>query len=599
MKKFLIPLLIFLLMIVSCAAPGNEDPGEEDLPDPGTDPVNDEIVRLIDPSQLSLFRAGIEDATALGIRTGESAGEQRSFVVSRTTENSQNYLVKSTTEYIPDDPEFDDSGLTSVTFTAITTSENATEITGEKRLVAAGSKDFPHIGSIAFASSEGFTYTVTGQDDDVLIENITDNDSNDLDPEVGVIRIGDLEKGNKYMVTYLGTSTEVTITQDEIDGEIDKLYVLSGYTFISYVPQGMSERPSDNDLEYDTDGIAMYDKTDYFASNTRQSFIIDNESGYIYPIENFHIRKIEGGCLLSDSDNYIYDFRITDSGSLEIYSIFSNPSITWYNVFKDKYGHVYIYNNRLNEYYPDTNTFFFRYEYETRTDPFYMLNSNGEAVKFQQPENNSAAFSSISVINENGSERELTSSDNFDIYYWPSRIHWLMRPYKAVNGRIYGYIRDTESSIYSYGPTMFMYDPFENMTYITYFGLQNGRWYFGDYALVDYDVILMYSENEEAVYCLSNAWDYFVKVMENAVQIDDNRFAEISIDTLPSSATKVLSNCRLSDDRSSFLTYGPQGNTYYDIVVERGSDGKVVVKSYISGTYEEPQKKITLQPINR
>ena len=45
--------------------------------------------------------------------------------------------------------------------------------------------------------------------------------------------------------------------------------------------------------------------------------------------------------------------------------------------------------------------------------------------------------------------------------------------------------------------------------------------------------------------------------------------------TLQSSIAKVLSNCDLSDDWSSLLTYGPQGNTYYDIVGECESDGKV------------------------
>lgn len=595
MKKFLIPLLIFLLMIVSCAAPGNEDPGKEDLPDSGTDPVNDEIVRLIDPSQLSLFRAEIEDATALGIRTGESAGERRSFFVSRTTENSQNYLVKSTTEYIPDDPEFDDNGLTSVTFTAITTSENTTEITGEKRLVAAGSKDFPHMGSIAFASSEGFTYTVTGQDDDVLIENITDNDSNDLDPEVGVIRIGDLEKGNKYMVTYLGTSTEVTITQDEIDGEIDKLYVLSGYTFISYVPQGMSERPSDNDLEYDTDGIAMYDKTDYFASNTRQSFIIDNESGYIYPIENFHIRKIEGGCLLSDSDNFIYDFRITDSGNLEIYSIFSNPSITWYNVFKDKYGHVYIDNNRLDGFYSESNTFFYKKSNPSvvESGPYYVLTSTGEAVRITMDNSNSNFVESVSLVMGNASFRSLNSSDNFVLVY---DSDWDIRPYMIDSGVLHMY-RFAPDVLFDSGFGVYRYDSSSDINRVLYFNFFPHIHYFGLYALEDNDLILIYSEELNSVFVLYDAWECFNEIMDTFTPDIKNK--EHTVEEMPEGVELILSNCSISDDRSSFLTYGPQGNTYYDILVERGSDGKVVVKSYISGTYEEPQKKITLQPINR
>ena len=60
----------------------------------------------------------------------------------------------------------------------------------------------------------------------------------------------------------------------------------------------------------------------------------------------------------------------------------------------------------------------------------------------------------------------------------------------------------------------------------------------------------------------------------------------------------VLENCSISDDKTSFLTYGVNGNTYYEVVVEN-VNGQVQVNSYVSGTYERPQTKILLQPINK
>ena len=60
----------------------------------------------------------------------------------------------------------------------------------------------------------------------------------------------------------------------------------------------------------------------------------------------------------------------------------------------------------------------------------------------------------------------------------------------------------------------------------------------------------------------------------------------------------VQENISINDDYSSFLTYGVSGNVNYDMVLEE-VNGEMVVKSYVSGTYEAPQVKIILQPINR
>ena len=61
---------------------------------------------------------------------------------------------------------------------------------------------------------------------------------------------------------------------------------------------------------------------------------------------------------------------------------------------------------------------------------------------------------------------------------------------------------------------------------------------------------------------------------------------------------KILENCNISEDFTSFLTYGVAGNTYYDIVAEE-EDGETVINQYVKGTYQKPQIKVILQPLNK
>ena len=174
------------------------------------------------------------------------------------------------------------------------------------------------------------------------------------------------------------------ISQDEINGDIDKLNVLDCYTFVSYVPKGKSQRPSDDELTFDTDGISLYDKTDYFSDSTRQSFIIDNQTGYVYKINNFKIKEIKGGCLLSGDDKFVYDFKINDKSEVEIFSLFKNDSVEWFSCFKDKYGNKYIQNDKLNTYDQTTNTYFYVFM------PFENNHQHSKSINYELTENNEA-----------------------------------------------------------------------------------------------------------------------------------------------------------------------------------------------------------------
>lgn len=596
MNKIICILLSILAITfaVSCSQPDNSS-SINDGNGPSTNP-DGTISGLISPVQLAQFRAEIVDATALGIKS-DTVGSARGITLSRSA-GDQNYLVKSTVEYRPGDIEYDNTGLTAVTFTRVTTTEADSEITGEKRLVAAGSKDYPHEGTVAFIATEGFIYDLYDESETLIYEGITDNCDQDYDKQEGVIRLGGLTKGTKYYARYTGTGTETTITQDDIDGEIDKVYVLGDYTFISFVPKGTSDRPSDDHLTYDSDGIATYDKTNYYSANDRVSFIISNNTGYIYLLENFNIREIQGGCLLSAEDNYIYDFRITDDNNLEIYALFTSDDISWYYVFKDKYGQVFILNDKIEEYYPDTRTQFY-----SKTG--YILTSTGEALRVSA-DYGFAEIKSVSMVTDGGGSRTILADENFDIYFNRFGVdvsgfeNYYGSPYKCEAGIIYGFFYDRNfPDTFGYR-SYFVFDT--TTEEYTHFQAAESGYIIADYALSNYDTLLVYSKSRQELRSLSNPFALFKEKSKDKVitpSIGPRYYniteEDVGFDSLP----LILEDASLSDTYDSFLTYGRYGTTYYDIIAEEDGNGNVVFNSYITGTYEKPQTKIVLQPINR
>jgi hypothetical protein len=212
--------------------------------------------------------------------------------------------------------------------------------------------------SISFTAFDGLTYEVKSGET-MIKANLKDNQQGDLDEKEGVITIDGLTQGLPYDVYYEGYVVLETITQDEVDGQVDKLFVLYQYTFISFVPLYLNQRPTFKDLKLDYDGFALYDKKDYFSSSIRQSFVVDNDSGFIYKIENTNIESISKGILWLKNNFVPHDLRIKPDGDLEFYPIFTNASIIAFDAFKDKYGNKFILNNRLNQTFVESKTTFF------------------------------------------------------------------------------------------------------------------------------------------------------------------------------------------------------------------------------------------------
>ena len=572
---------------------------------------------------LSDYVLNIGNATALGVYSGEgedvATTSVKALAKKEDTEQKNYIAMSTTTDYDANAPEADATGLTKVSFTKTVTEDVQVETTGTKYVLARNK-------TVSFAAVEGFTYSVYYKDEAVYTD-VQDNDNTDEEEKEGIISLSVQKKDKDYEIRYHGIGEETTVTQEEIDGEIDKLYVLNEYTFMSFVPKGESKRPTQDGLTFDTDGIALYDKCDYFSNNERQSFIVHNATGYVYPLKNFNVKQICGGCLLSADDNYIYDFKINEQDEVEIFSLFQNDSIEWYSCFKDKYGNKFIQNNRLNMYDESTNTYFYVFNpfgYSEEVGQFrrwvdYELTENNECIQITYSDGTEMhaynEYNSIiesSIILANGEKRVLTTEDSFKIYYdankykangdYKTSANRVL--YKVENGIIFGYSHNIG---YSSAFSLIQFDGINNkysMYNSSSIDSHEDTFYYSVEFLEEYDVIMEYFNG--TVYYYKNVWDGFA-VLRDMPSTDNGyeasgtgRHEDCGSMTTNSAFTpiKILENCNISEDFTSFLTYGVAGNTYYDIVAEE-EDGETVINQYVKGTYQKPQIKVILQPLNK
>lgn len=284
--------------------------------------------------------------------------------------------------------------------------------------------------SISFTAFNDFTYEIK-QGTTLLYTDLVDNNIIDLNPTTGVIEVKGLIQDQTYQVHYSGYQQIERVTQDEIDGQVDKLFVLNQYTFMSFVPLTMNDRPQDANLVRDYDRVPVYDKTNYFSSPTRQSFVIDNDSGYIYKIENTVITNLSGGCVSIQGNPSPFDLKTNANGSLSFFSLSNNASVVANGCIKDKYGYTYVNNNLINEYVSSTKTYFYvpNSFYSTFYDvpfnsapstgqPFtYWLTSTGEVVRTEPTglTNRGLLYRVMSGQAVNAT-RPLNADDNFEIY---------------------------------------------------------------------------------------------------------------------------------------------------------------------------------------
>ncbi|MBQ8434048.1 MAG: hypothetical protein IJX23_04505, partial [Clostridia bacterium] len=422
MKRFLALFLVLALVFSMCMVfVACEQPENPDDDNTGTTPPDDDGEK-VEPFSVDLagYVANIGNATALGISNATNTGTNpkaraRASMMpidahkmggkvlrddtSTAGKNSQdkNYIVMSTTNYDANTPEVDENGLTKVTFTKIVTENATTEITGTKLVTA------KH-GKVSINATHGFTYSLY-QGETLLQTQVADNGETDKpNKKVHVVFEG-LTDGVEYTVKYKGVGIETTITQEEINGEIDKLCVMNGYTFVSFVPIDTSQRPSNSDnIEKDVNGYISYDKENYCSNNSRQSFVIDNDTGYVYPIKDVTIQKIHNNLLLIN--NLVYDYNIV-TDNLNFFPLFTNATIEVKDYMKDKHGNNYVFNDRIVSFDDTTKTYYLIYDSKKN----YFLSPNNEIIFL--------VFSSMTLkkLDCNGNQVDFDINENYEFSF--------------------------------------------------------------------------------------------------------------------------------------------------------------------------------------
>lgn len=181
---------------------------------------------------------------------------------------------------------------------------------------------------------------VTFKRNDELTEDVYDNDGNLID-------------------------SNTTVTQDDIAAQVNRLFVTKEYTFIQFVAlvesSGNYNYYDENNeikteyielrpdgLTYDENGVAEFDKSNYYSSALSQSFVIDNTTGYIYKIDGFTITEFHNGLIKISGNNSFFNIYIQDD-NLNITDVLPNKDVTISNVYKDTFGWTFVANDKIDD----------------------------------------------------------------------------------------------------------------------------------------------------------------------------------------------------------------------------------------------------------
>ncbi|MDR1093420.1 MAG: hypothetical protein LBL66_04655 [Clostridiales bacterium] len=189
---------------------------------------------------------------------------------------------------------------------------------------------------------------------------------------------------------------EQTISQENINGEIDKMYVSGEFVFIRYSKFVSSGGGDPRDIDPD------YDKKDYACDSDRQSFAVHKSTGKVYSLSalNASVLNIEDGNIVlvcteqtnTSLLNTYYSLSVSD-GNLVFTDIVPNKNIYISKVHVDKFGHVFVKNDKSTEvigdyiYYISDNVVKgsdgFTYEYTDNLWAYTLnyYNANKQLVK--------------------------------------------------------------------------------------------------------------------------------------------------------------------------------------------------------------------------
>ena len=506
--------------------------------------------------------------------------------------------------------------------------------------------------SISFTAFNDFRYEIK-QENTLLYTDLVDNNIIDLNPTTGVIEVKGLIQDQTYQVHYSGYQQIERVTQDDIDGQVDKLFVLNQYTFMSFVPLTMNDRPQDASLVRDYDRVPVYDKTNYFSSPTRQSFVIDNDSGYIYKIENTVITNLSGGCVSIQGNPSPFDLKTNANGSLSFFSLSNNASVVANGCIKDKYGYTYVNNNLINEYVSSTKTYFYvpnsfystYYEVPFNSAPStgqrftYWLTSTGEVVRTEPTGlTNGGLLYRVMTGQAVNATRSLNADDNFEIYvsqykyrsvygsttHQSSSMQHLVPINRVKDGVVYtnfGPNVSGKANPLMFYPTYGYFSQFNylvktenNVTtyYSSYIDPNFGQGQTQSYAsMIDYlDAYgLVVIQRNARVYYYQQYWSNHLASFSSSNMSNVTTYSrDVNGQTIygkhtiahVGQATELTALAGATINNQGKLQRVTSNSTItYDLIAELNQD-RWVITPYVTGTYQAaPATTITFQPINK
>ena len=244
-------------------------------------------------------------------------------------------------------------------------------------------KDAAEVGIIPFKENENkqtFVKKISGSDEIVPVNFLNKKET----------------PSNKANSSGLGITIKANRNNDESSfikqqselGWIPNNYlVYEHYTFLQFIPApeyfekhyivddkyemnegkiGMvPSRPIDNNIGHYYDGLALPLDFDYFSTDIRKSFIVDNDTGYIYSLEGIHSLHYFNNalCIVVDDDTHNADtvtrvvelgieggnLKITQVNDIE-YRLYDDVVSFRNEIWKDKYGQYYSRLKEVNPY---------------------------------------------------------------------------------------------------------------------------------------------------------------------------------------------------------------------------------------------------------
>ena len=320
---------------------------------------------------------------------------------------------------------------------------------------------------------------------------------------------------------------EYTVTQDKINGEIDKIYVQSNYTFLQFVEVSHNSGYACIDGE-----IPTYCKSDYSSYGDYKTYVMDNETGELYALSEdiFIGRFINGFVTIAGENGDVMCNMTIMNGELLFSPVLKNQSLTIYDIFRDKYGHTYIMNNYLDAYDAETKTVYY-----TKTCN-YILSKEGIAIRLDY--NGDYAFNyeelpysyqQIVKIEEDFSFNTITANEKYQFDYNPLNSNSIHDRSNIVISRI------ENGFLYMYSWQGYAYSHFSKVnlstleTQLIRHGVYNNAWEYNclKSAPIDDSTVLIWSDYAGASKL------YYASVWgENAFRCDGLSFSEENLHLL-------------------------------------------------------------------